>query len=132
MENKLLVNAWKTPDGTVLESRHRHDYVYYTDSVTGEDIFVDGGIDYIRVGTSGSPDSLYFVGCYTSDPQEEIREKFSWGSYGIDGKQPKHYIFLKDMTTQHIRAILETQHHIKGTVVEQVFKNELEYRNGNR
>jgi hypothetical protein len=34
---------------------------------------------------------------------------FKWGTRGKDGKQPLKFVVLKDMTTDHIEAILETQ-----------------------
>jgi hypothetical protein len=125
---KLLVNAWQTPDGTVLESRHRHDFKMHSECVAENSrvYFVDGGLDYIRCSAG-----MLFVGCYSDDPHEVIRDTFSWGSYGKDGQQEKHYILLKFMTDDHIRAILDTQKHIKGTVVEKVFKAELKYRSKN-
>lgn len=122
----LLVNAWKCPDGTILESRYRHDFVSYTDT-EGRVYFVDGGMDYCRIGGEG----LEFVGCYDTDPHEKIREVFSWGSYGRDAKQEKHYILLKDLTDEHLYAILRTQSHIRGTPVEKALKDEQKYRKVN-
>ena len=43
----LVYNAIRTPDGTVLESRHRHDHVEYIDK-NGKEYMVDGGLEYIR------------------------------------------------------------------------------------
>ena len=56
------------------------------------------------------------------------REMFSWGSYGKDGKQPRKEILIKDLSDLHICAILETQHHIKGTPTEWLLKIEQSYR----
>lgn len=123
----MLVNQWKTPDGTILRSRYRHNVVYYTDTITGVTYMVDGGSAYTRI--SGNPEDLVWCGCYLEDTIEVIREIFEWGSYGINRDQPKRYIKLKDMTDDHIAAILRTQRHIFGTPVEEVFQRELVYRN---
>ena len=128
--SKILVNAWKCPDGTILESRHRHDFVSHVIPVNGaadKVYFVDGGMDYCRISGEG----LEFVGCYDTDPHEKIREVFSWGSYGKDGKQEKHYILLKCLTDEHIDATLRTQSHIRDTPIEKVLKDEQEYRKVN-
>ena len=39
---KLLANRWQTPDGTILWSKHRHDYVEHWDK-NGEYYAIDGG-----------------------------------------------------------------------------------------
>ena len=75
---------------------------------------------------------MEFVGCYDTDPHEKIREILSWGSYGKDGKQEKHYILLKRLTDAHIDAILRTQSHIRDTPIEKVLKDEQEYRKVNK
>lgn len=57
-----------------------------------------------------------------------IREEMTWGSYGKDGNQPRKEILIKDLSDLHICAILETQHHIKGTPTEWLLKIEQSYR----
>ena len=87
---------------------------------------VDGGKDYLK--RSVNKVEAKELSVYTTDKFELQREVFSWGSYGKDGKQPKHWIKLKDMELQHIMAILETQQHVYGTYVEDLFLKELEWR----
>ena len=124
---KILRNAICTPDCTVLESKYRHDCKTHTDEVSGEMYMVDGGLDYIKRSVNSVPADDWSV--TSKDDFEVVREVFTWGSYGKDGKQPRTEVKLKDMTTEHIQAILDTQRHIYGTVVEQLFKQELLYRN---
>ena len=123
---QILRNALRTPDGTVLESKHTHDFVMHRDRVTDDDIGIDGGHVYLRrIG------SLAFCGdlsVTTKDDFELVRDAFTWGTYGKDGKQSRTEVKLQDMTSEHIQAILSTQQHIKDSVVEQLFKQELLYR----
>ena len=46
-KERIVSNRIRTPDGTILESMHRHDYVTYTDA-NGKEYMVDGGLDYLR------------------------------------------------------------------------------------
>lgn len=126
MEN-ILVNMIRTPDGTVLQSRHRHDYVTYTDK-NGLQYMVDGGLDYLRrnVHVMHPYEEL---SVYEEDPIEVIRERFDWGTYGKDGKQPFTRILLKNMTEEHIQAILDTQRLQES--VRNMFHRELVYRKEN-
>jgi len=119
----ILVNALRTPDGTLLESRSRHDYVTYQDA-NGKHYMVDGGIDYIRRSANGDEADMSIQ---SEDPHSLIRERFTWGTYGINGDQPIKYVKLKNLDTSHIEAIIETQGHLRDCV-KQVFKDELEYR----
>jgi len=117
----LLVNKWSAPDGTILISRHRHDYVSHEDA-EGNLYYLDGGTEYIR--TSGN---LKNECVHTDSPFEVIREHFTWGSYGVDGMQPKKITKLKDLGEDHIKAILRTQNNLP-EYMKELFRSELEYR----
>jgi len=69
---------------------------------------------------------------YLSDPFDVVREAFVWKSYGKNFEHLPDGIYIKlcDMTTEHIRAILETQWQIKGNFVEMLLKKELVLRTG--
>ena len=49
----ITKNAIKTPDGTIIESKHRHDFVCHKDK-NGNTYCVDGGLDYLK--RIGPPD----------------------------------------------------------------------------
>lgn len=120
----LLVNAIKTPDGTILESNHRHDYTSYLDK-NGEYYFIDGGLDYTRRSVNKEPAEDACV--YTDDSHEKIRERFKWGTRGKDGAEHLHWIPISTMSTEHIDTVLTTQKHIR-PAVKKVFVDELTYR----
>lgn len=121
----IVANRWQTPDGTLLWSKHRHDYVSHTDALTALTYAVDGGSDYTRL--IGKSKDLIDLCVYNTNTIEEIREVFNWGSYGKNGDECLHYILLKDLTEEHINAILRTQTQL-GTWVKDLFIRELEYR----
>lgn len=104
----------------IIESRHRHDFVTCACGSTS----LDGGKDYQRVlGTNWKDASV------TSEDHFELqREVFTWKSYGVTGADEPRIIPLSQLTSSHIKAILETQFHIKGTWVADLLKKELEFR----
>jgi hypothetical protein len=122
-ESRILLNRIKTPDGTILTSYNRHDYVEYKDTLTKEVLMVDGGTDYLRrnVGTYEEL-SVYDDGSHITR-----RSAVHWGTRGKDGKQPLVYKLLKDLDSDHIEAILKTQHQIS-EFYREIFKEELKYR----
>jgi hypothetical protein len=122
-ESRILLNRIKTPDGTILTSYNRHNYVEYKDTLTKEVLMVDGGTDYLRrnVGTYEEL-SVYDDGSHITR-----RSAVHWGTRGKDGKQPLVYKLLKDLDSDHIEAILKTQHQISDFYKE-VFMEELKYR----
>lgn len=128
MSRKLLVNAIITPDGTRLQSMNTHDYVTHTDA-NGEQYMLDGGISYIKRSVNKEPATDAFV--YSDDPHEIIRTTFNWGTRGRGGNEPLKWKPLASLDTDHIEAILATQHHI-GEVLKKVFENELEFRKLNQ
>lgn len=124
-EARIVANRIRTPDGTILESMHRHDYRTYVDA-NGKEYMVDGGLDYLRRNVHD--DAPYEeLSVYADDLHIEIRNVFKWGTRGKDGKQPLKYVVLKDLTTEHIEAILDTQSHIAGHI-RKIFIDELSFR----
>lgn len=125
-EPKLIANRWVAPDGEVIQSRHRHDCVFYTCTKTMQQCMVDGGIEgYIRL--SGP---LKDACVYSDASHEKKREAFVWGSRGVDDKQPSVYNALKDLETNHVEAIIDTQTHLPDYIM-QMFEDELIYRKEN-
>jgi hypothetical protein len=123
--SRIVSNRIRTPDGRILESMHRHDYVTYTDA-NGLEYMVDGGLDYLRRNVhENAPYEELSV--HSTDSHMLIREVFKWGTRGIDGKQPLTYVPLKYLTKDHIGAILETQTHIQ-EYIRKIFLNELSFR----
>jgi hypothetical protein len=126
--SRIVSNRIRTPDGTILESMHRHDYVSYTDA-NGLEYMVDGGLDYLRRNVhENAPYEELSV--YSIDSHMLIREVFKWGTRGIDGKQPLTYVPLKYLTTDHIEAILKTQDHIQ-QYIRNIFLDEMIFRTEN-
>jgi hypothetical protein len=116
----------RTPDGTVLTSYYRHDYVTHTDE-NGEHYMTDGGSAYLRRSLNKVPAEDLTV--YMTDDHEANRQAFHWGTRGVNGDQPVQWKPVADLDTDHIEAILETQAHIRGSFVEELMKAELDYRN---
>lgn len=121
----IVYSALITPDGTLLESNHVHDYRHHKD-LNGETYVIDGGLDYLR--TSINRERAEYITIYDTDPHDIIRKYIKWGTRGINGDQELKWITLEHMDTEHIQAILDTQpiHHWR----RKIYKTELENRNG--
>lgn len=100
--NNLIRNAIRTPDGTVLESTHRHDYKTHTDA-NGKEYMVDGGRDYVRRSAHGDEVDLCL---HDDEPHAVQRHIIKWGGRGINGDQPVTFKSVADMDTDHIDAVL--------------------------
>ena len=124
MTSILVRNAIQTPDGTILESHHVHDFKGHTDK-NGRYYAVDGGLEYRRICCDVR--DYKDLSLYSNAPHREIREKLSWGTYGKNGDEPLKYILLKDLETEHIKAILKTQTHLH-PAFKGIFSKELELR----
>jgi len=122
----IISNALRTPDGTIIRSRHVHDYVTHTDA-NGKEYMIDGGLDYVRSSAWGDEEHLIVT---LEDSHELVREECVWGSYGPKGDQPLAYKKLCDMSEAHINAVLENVPSIN-TSIKTAMQNELEYRNDN-
>jgi len=58
---------------------------------------------------------------------ETVRERIDWGTLGKDGLGPRKTVTLPEMSTDHIKAILRTQHQIS-LELRWLFKKELRHR----
>lgn len=71
---QLLRNRLQSPDGTILESKHRHDYVCHLDK-NGKMYFLDGGLDYARCSAHGDEN---YMQEWSDDPHPEKTETQLW------------------------------------------------------
>ena len=122
----ILSNKMRTPDGTILESKHRHDYVTHLDA-NGNEYMLDGGLDYVRVSANGDEEMLTV---YDDDPYEDIRGVVKWGTYGKNGDETLVHVRISDMSTQHLQTCLDTVKTMR-PALRYVMQKELEYRNAN-
>jgi hypothetical protein len=118
----------RTPDGTILESKHRHDYVTHLDA-NGKEYFLDGGLDYVHRSAHGGEQLLTV---YHDDPHEVIRDVVKWGTFGINGDEPLKYVAIADLDPYHLRAILDTQQKTMRPELIKVMQDEVEYRDANK
>jgi len=123
--NRLLRNVIQTPDGTILESRTRHDYKEYEDA-NGWVYVVDGGLDYIR-RTANKYEPATNLNLTEDMPHFMVRDHVTWGTYGISGDQPLFYIAIADMSDGHLQAVLDTQKNMYPQIRD-LMKAEIEYR----
>lgn len=123
---KLLYNAICTPDGTVLESRHRHDFRQHRDKKTGKLYGIDGGLDYRRRSGPEDYEDISII-WEPNMPHDTLRDYLKWASYGKNGKGPVRYILLKDLDTDHINNILDTQRDLDAFYAKALFA-ELDFR----
>ena len=125
--SEILSSRMRTPDGTILESIHRHDYVTHMDA-NGKEYMLDGGCAYIRRSINGDEELITVT---TDDSHSVIREAVTWGTYGKNGDEPFKRVKLANMTDDHIAACIETQMATMLPALYEVMQNELEYRNEN-
>lgn len=123
--NKVLASRIQTPDGTILQSFHRHDYKEYVDA-NGETYMIDGGIDYRRGFVNKQP--AKDISIYTDDPFEIKRTAKLWGTYGKNGDEPLKWISVSEMEDAHIDKLLEPQMYVKPEIKE-ILIMEKKYRN---
>ena len=123
--SKLVYNAIRTPDGTVLESTHVHDYKTYIDKITNQMYMVDGGCEYLR--RNGVPRSMAAeeLSLYDTDYIGDIRKLWTWGTYGVTGENHYQRVKLMDMSDAHIKAICSQEQYAH---VHALLKRELGHR----
>jgi hypothetical protein len=62
---------------------------------------------------------------------DELREVFQWGTYGRNGDEPLRFIYLKEISDNHlvniINHIKSLNHYDEGRTIS-YFRNEMVYR----
>ena len=129
MEDKqIILNQIKTPDGTILKSMHRHDYVTYTDK-NGLVYMVDGGNEYLRrnVNEEAPHEELTI---YADAPFEIIRENFHRGGRGKDGTEPLTWVPMSKMSDEWLLACITYNKKLglDESTANDIYKKELKYR----
>lgn len=128
---QLTQNALFWPAaGVYLKSTHVHDYVGQDIEIAPglkQSLALDGGLEYSRVVSSGNPVYEDFS-LWKDSPFDMVADRFLWGAYGPNGDQPLRWVPLKECETDHLQAILRTQLHIYGTVVDKVIRHWLSQR----
>ncbi len=121
---ELLVNSLQCKHcNDIIVSQHRHDFV----SCSCGKNFCDGGIDYIR---RGSPGHYIDLSVYGDGSHEDRRTHLTWGQNfekDMNRLPQTKWITIKDMTTDHIEAVLNG-HAFGGGIVIETLKEELKRR----
>lgn len=121
----VIASKITTPDGTTLQSFSRHDFKSHKDTVDGNTYGIDGGTIYQRI--IGPIDKLKVLLVTDEDDFNLIRKEMYWGSYGKKGLNKFKWVYLHEMSNDHIQAILDTQKHVPEWRRE-LFQKELEFR----
>ena len=133
---QIIYNAIQTPDGTIIESVHRHDYVTHKDK-NGKTYAVDGGHDYLkRMGDSeGCKDLSMYVEPWTPEYHEKARKVVKRGGRGKDGRQPLTWVPICEMNDNWVAATIvyniDRGFTVKDNWVTELLSKEVEYRKEN-
>lgn len=120
---RIIHNSMRTPDGTVLTSRYRHEYVTHVDE-NGKTYMVDGGIDYLRRSCNGDEHDLSI---YDDASHFEQKYLLKWGTRGKSGQEELLYKPIALMSTEHIENVLNEC--VPMPVLKNCMEEELRIRN---
>lgn len=127
-EANIIYNAIRCPDGTVLESFHRHDYKEYEQG-DGRFYSVDGGKEYLSRGFSVQDYEELAV--MSDDSIGEIREVFLWTSVLDENSErlPEPVQRkLEDLNDGHIIALVEWTKDDYPDHINEIMVREAQYR----
>jgi len=122
--NRILRNAIRTPDGTILESTFRWDYRGHLDTVNNVYYTVDGVLDYLK-RSGGFFEDLTLT---EQTPHYILREYVTWGVW--NSKKARHDPkAICSLSLSHIHNILTKLD--RETIYPQIvdlLENEILYR----
>jgi hypothetical protein len=127
-DRKCIYRSLTTPDGTILVSHHRHDYVTHVDA-NGETYMLDGGPDnYYRSSINKVKGVMTEV--YLDEGHEKIRDFVHRGGRGKNGDQPLTWVPVSQMNDNWIDATItyNDERGMGNGWFNQVLKEELKYR----
>lgn len=130
MSKTLLYRAIITPDGTILESRHTHDYKRHFDMVSKEEYMIDGGLSYFRTNINTVKPTV--VELYDTDNIIILREYITRGTFDKDGNRILKLI--KDCSNAHLENIIEYNKQFNNNLSDtfsDLCKRELQFREEN-
>ena len=120
----IVANRIECPDGTILHSKHRHDYVTHTDK-DGVWSMCDGGTAYLKRGGEFIDRTIY-----SDAPHEIIRDVVCRGGRGKNNDQPLKWIKLSKMSNSWLEACIEynEERGLTNSVSSKQYQDELDYR----
>ena len=126
-EPKLILSRIQTPDGTILTSYHRHDYITHIDA-NGETYMLDGGNDYQRTSVNIEPYKNLSI--WSDAPYEIIRENFHRGGRGKNGDEPLKWVPLSQMSDEWIKNCItyNDERGMSKSYANYLYCKELRYR----
>lgn len=127
-EKRIIYNAIRTPDGTVLHSKHTHDFIKHKDA-NGKTYYIDGGNAYL--GRIGDMSDIIDISKYDDGKHETRRRYLCWGkNFDKDmNRLPKtEWVYIMHMETGHIESILKGGYADKFPLMKSIFEEELKYR----
>jgi hypothetical protein len=115
-DEQIVINRIRTPDQTILTSRHVHDYCYHIDKQDEKRYAVDGGFDYLRRegferGALG--DGFVEMSVTTRFPFIQIREALEWGRNTTKEGEilpDTDWLKLSEISDDHLNNIIERVH----------------------
>lgn len=129
---QIIRNAIRCPDGTVLKSKHRHDYVSH-EQKDGRTYSVDGGTAYQKIGYTDKEYENLIV--YVDDDISIVREYFMWlrqlDKDGVPLDVPE-LVYLKDITDEHLDVLIQWTSTGYVDSTHDVMVREKAFRNANK
>jgi len=134
-ESKIIIyNAMQTPDGTIIESTHRHDYTTHIDK-NGETYMVDGGNEYLKRSVNEVPakDLTMYLEDWTPEFHEKARKVVKRGGRGKSGDQPLTWVPICEMNDGWVAATIDynTDRGAESHWFTYLLVKEVEYREKN-